>query len=373
MAKNSDDQVWLFLQDYHFIKWVNEPDRETIAYWENWLNQNREQEESLFKARQIIRDLVRAETPVEADPLSAVIWHSVKKDIERQAPVIQLPAPPARQKSSGSGSWYRLAAAMTGLLLLGAGIYYYRHTPTVNPPEQRITSVLANDNLQRTNQTHGNQVLYLVDGSKVILKPGSSIKHAVFLQKDKREIYLEGNAFFEVAKDPARPFYVYTKDIVMRVLGTSFNVTTDTHNGDVTVVVRTGKVSVYKKTSHPVGQLILTSNQKVLYKAQTSDLISSGLSSSETRSNLIPVSPAFDFNFEERPVGEIFNTLVNAYGIPIHYDGNGLSKCVVTTSLGEEEFEEKLKIICAAIGATYRIKNNGVFIEGGSCSSQQNP
>jgi ferric-dicitrate binding protein FerR (iron transport regulator) len=371
MANNSDDQVWLFLQDDRFIKWVNEPDRETIAYWDNWLKQNREQEESLLKARQIIRDLAQAEKPADADHLSAVIWQSVKKDIERQAPVIHLPTPPARERPSGSRSWVRIAAAaMTGLVLLGSGIYYYRRAPAGKVPEQRITSILANDNLERTNETGGNQVLYLVDGSKVILKPGSTIKHAVFLQKDKREIYLEGNAFFEVAKDPARPFYVYTKDIVMRVLGTSFNVTTDTHNGDVTVVVRTGKVSVYKKTSQPTGQLILTSNQKALYKTQTSDLIPSGLSSAETRSNLIPVSPAFDFNFEERPVGEIFNTLVNAYGIPIHYDGNSLSKCVITTSLGEEEFEEKLKIICAAIGATYKIRNNGVFIEGGSCSGQ---
>ncbi|MDR3716103.1 MAG: FecR domain-containing protein [Puia sp.] len=368
MTKNSDDQVWSFLQDDRFIKWVNEPDRETIAYWEDWLEQHREQQEALFKARQIVRDLARAETPADADQLSVSIWNSVKKDIDRQAPVI----PMHIGTDIGTRSLrirYGMVAAVTGLLLLGAGLFYYRKPASVKLAAQHITNILVNEDLKRTNQTAGNQSLYLVDGSKVILKPGSSIRHAVFLQKDKREIYLEGDAFFEVAKDPARPFYVYTKDIVMRVLGTSFNVTTDTHNGDVTVVVRTGKVSVYKKAARLASQLILTSNQKVLYKALTNDLICSRLNSIETRSNLIPVSPAFDFNFEEAPVGKIFNTLENAYGIPVHFDGKSLSKCVVTTSLGEEEFEEKLKVICAAIGATYKIDGNGVLIEGGSCSN----
>jgi transmembrane sensor len=367
MTGNSDDHVWLFLQDDRFIKWVNAPDPDTIVYWEDWLKENRDQQEALFKARQIVLDLARAERPPDADDLSTAIWHSIQKDIERQTPVIPLskafaPVRPSRSR-------YLAAAAITGLLLLGTGIYYY-HSFTAKTSGQRISNVLVNDDLKRSNQTTVNQVLYLTDGSKVILEPGSSIRHGLFFQKDKREIYLEGNAFFEVAKDPARPFYVYTKDIVMQVLGTSFNVCTNTHNGDVTVVIRTGKVSVYKKAGEPTGQLILTSNQKVLYRARTSDLVSSPLSAVETRSNPVPVSPVFDFNFEERPVGEIFNALTSAYGIPIHYDGGSLSKCVITTSLREEQFEEKLKVICAAIGATYKIENNGVFINGGSCSGQ---
>jgi len=372
MSGNFDHQVWLLLQNDRFIKWVNSPDRNTTVYWNDWMKQHPDQQDIIFKARQIVLDLARAQTPPDADDLAALIWNSIQKDIDitegidiQAKSLMQVTFAPTRP----SRYRYLAAAAVTGLLLLGVGIYYH-HISSTKLPARSIAGTSVNQELKRTNQTAGTQVLYLMDGSKVILEPGSSIRQTLFFQKDKREIYLEGNAFFDVTRDPARPFYVYTKDIVMQVLGTSFKVCTDNHNGDVTVVIKTGKVSVYKKSGKPAGQLILTSNEKVIYRARTSDLVSATLSAIETLSNQPPVSHAFDFNFEERPVGEIFDVLISAYGVPIYYEKKSLSKCLITTSLGEVPFEEKLKVICAAIGATYQIKDNGVFITGGSCNSQ---
>ncbi|MDP4251687.1 MAG: DUF4974 domain-containing protein, partial [Bacteroidota bacterium] len=84
-------------------------------------------------------------------------------------------------------------------------------------------------------------------------------------------------------------------------------------------------------------------------------------------SNINPEAKAISFNFDETPVAEIFATLEEGYGIKINYDENVFSKCIVTTSLNEESYEEKLKIICAAVNADYKIVNNEVFIEGGGC------
>lgn len=383
--KNLDNEVWELLQDDQFIKWVHSPDAGSIAYWEEWMKQYPDKVTTLFKAREIARDLAYMEKPDGAEQLSATIWTGVLGQLgEETHRKISGKAIHGEEERAGARSgeaitlevktvrnrrtWYAIAACLAGLLLIGAVFFRYRsaNRPAAVIGAQQVASLLGKEGLQRTNRTTGNQEVYLVDGSRIVLQPGSSIRHAAFLQKDRREVYLEGNAFFEVAKDADRPFYVYTNDLVVRVLGTSFNVATDQDNGDVTVLVRTGKVSVSKKISARQ-ELVLEPYQQALYKVATRDLIQSAPVRPKGASAIIPVAPAIPFNFEEAPVVEIFKTLEKAYGIPMHYDDKTFSACVVTTFLTNETFEEKLKIICAAIGAAYRIDDTGVVIEGKPC------
>jgi transmembrane sensor len=363
-----DTRVWELMQDERFIKWVHSSDEDAMAYWEKWMEEHPEEVTTLFKAREMARDLTSAQAPEGAEKLSAYIWTGVQERLDsatagkEPAPVRTLPA--ARKRLA----WYWAAACLVGLAGIGAMIFFRTSASRVAPvAAQHVASRIMQQDLERTNGTTLNQQVYLVDGTRITLQPGAGIRHSIFLQKDKREVYLEGNAFFEIAKDADRPFYVYTKDLVVRVLGTSFKVTTDKENGDVSVTVETGKVSVFKKAGALEQQLILESKQQALYKAKTRDLVESPADKKEPIVDMMPAAPAIPFNFEETPVKEIFNKLENAYGIPLHFDEKTFSSCAVTTSLADETFEEKLKIICEAIGATYRIDNQGVWIEGHPC------
>jgi len=366
-VKNIESRVWEFLQDDRFIKWVHSPDEETIAYWEKWMATHPEEVSSLFKAREIASDLAYTETPAGADLLSESIWTGVQGTLEESgwssspAPVRFLSASRKRR------AWYWAAACLLALAGIGAWLLYSRPAVPAAPFTQQVASRLVQQDLERTNGTKSNQQVCLVDGSRITLQPGAGIRHAIFLQKDKREVYLEGNAFFEIAKDADRPFYVYTKDLVVRVLGTSFKVITNKENGDVAVLVETGKVSVFKKTNPGREPLILEPNQQALYKAQTRDLIGSAADKKELAIDMRPIAPAIPFSFEEIPVVEIFKKLESAYGIPLHFDEKTFSACAITTSLADETFEEKLTIICEAIGAKYKIDKQGVWIEGHSC------
>jgi ferric-dicitrate binding protein FerR (iron transport regulator) len=322
------------------------------------------------RAREIVRDLAFIEKPADAESLATEIWAGLESGINATTPHgAHLPqgriVPLSKRRLRPRWPYWTAAACLSGLIITAAILKYL---PAHNrPASQQVATLILDQDLQRTNQTSTDREILLVDGSKVILKPGARIRHAAFLQNDKREVYLEGNAFFEIAKDANRPFYVYTKDLVVHVLGTSFNVTTNKDNGDVTVLVQSGKVAVSKKIDPERQQLILVSNQKVMYKEQTHDLVRTN----ETPETILPSEPtaaaSIPFNFEEAPVVEIFQTLENAYGIPLHYDPKNFSACIVTTSLSDETFEEKLKIICVAIGATYKIEGNEVFIDGKPC------
>jgi transmembrane sensor len=366
-VKNSDTRILGYLQGERFLKWAHSPDEDTIAYWEEWMSVHPEEVNSLFKAREIARDLAYIETPADGPLLSETIWTGVQNALEepgREEPatIHVLTAPRKRL------AWYWAAACLIGLAGIGAGVAYFRPSAgKATPVTQQVASRLVHQDLERTNGTKSNQQVYLVDGSRITLQPGSGIRHAIFLQKDKREVYLEGNAFFEIARDGGRPFYVYTKDLVVRVLGTSFKVITNKENGDVSVLVETGKVSVSKKTNPTHQQLILEPNQQALYKAQTRNLIETPAVQKDLAVDMRSAAPAIPFSFDETPVGEIFKKLENAYGIPLHYDEKTFSACAITTSLADETFEEKLKIICEAIGAAYRIDQQGVWIEGHPC------
>ena len=89
----------------------------------------------------------------------------------------------------------------------------------------------------------------------------------------KREVHLEGEAFFEVAHDTLRPFFVYTGNITTKVLGTSFTVSA--RENVVFVEVKTGRVSVTQTTQKSASprhtlteEIILTPNQKAVYNGQ---------------------------------------------------------------------------------------------------------
>jgi len=85
----------------------------------------------------------------------------------------------------------------------------------------------------------------LQDGTVVMLNSGSTLSYpASFSGKDKREVYLQGEAFFEVAKNPERPFFVKTNTIYTQVYGTVFNVSAYAEDGVAEVVLVEGSVGV---------------------------------------------------------------------------------------------------------------------------------
>lgn len=361
--ENFDEPIFSFFENDEFIKWATNPDAASNTYWSAWIQKNPHRADDLSKAKQIAKDLAKAQKPLNAEKLSKDIWKNIHATIE--VPKNVIPIAPYRSKRKN----YFIAASVAGLLMAASSLYFLLNTNKNGGTlaSQPIASVVVNNDLQHINSSAQSRVVYLVDGSKVTLQPGSSIKHAVFLQKDKREIYLDGDAFFEVAKDPNRPFYVYAHDIVLRVLGTSFNVKTNKSTGNITVVVRTGKVSVYKKSNITQAQFILTPNEGIRYSAQTQSILKSEGDDDFLTSNSKPEAAGVSFNFEEMPVAKIFNTLEEAYGIKINYDEKIFSKCIINTSLNDETFDEKLKIICEAVNANYRIENNEVFVEGKAC------
>lgn len=125
-----------------------------------------------------------------------------------------------------------ISAACAVLLLLVGGYQSFLH---LTPSQQEMIAT-------RTFQ-QDIRILHLPDGTRVWVNQNTEIEYPVHFAENERKIILKGEAFFEVARDPSRPFIITSGGIKTTVLGTSFNV--KAYEDETTEVrVRTGKVKV---------------------------------------------------------------------------------------------------------------------------------
>ena len=304
-------------------------------------------------------------TAAEFDVLEGEIWAG----IQQQGSITQelQPAPVRRLRP------WRYAVAAAVVLAVVAGLYFLYPSPA--PGGISYEQVRTEQGLQeRVNQTTGVQTVRLEDGSTVRLQPGARIAFPARFTADRREVYLEGEAFFDVQRHPGRPFFVYNGRLVTQVLGTSFDVKVDRHTGEVTVSVSSGRVAVYEhgekgtrgKKSNGV---IVTPNQKVVYKID-SRLFETALVD-EPQPIAVPRRDSVaapSFAFEEAPLSAVLEAMEHVYGIEVMAENEKLYDCSFTGDLTRQPLYTKLEIICQSIGAAYEIKGTRILVKGRGCT-----
>lgn len=270
----------------------------------------------------------------------------------------------------------RRAAIITIPLLVLAGFFLQRdEISTLITPTFKDAFQSGVFEKRVYNEGRIPRQLTLADGSEVILQPESEILVSIRddFNKSSREVRLKGEAFFSVKRDPEKPFIVYTNEVVTKVLGTSFNIRAYERDPEITVAVKTGKVSVYAGKGSRSGQkqqsqsreVILTPNQQLVYHREREVAVKQLVEKPEI---ILPDSNLFRMQFENADVSEIFQVLEENYGIHIRYDKVLLNNCKLTTSMSDEGLYERIEVICKAIGASYSIDDDAVItIKSNGC------
>lgn len=216
------------------------------------------------------------------------------------------------------------------------------------------------------------QLVTLPDRSTVSLQPRSELTFHDGMTEEERVVFLDGEAFFEIERDASRPFVVYTKNLATKVLGTSFNVKAFQGEKNVTVEVKTGKVSVYAYRDEQADlsktdAVILTPNQKVVYDKEENRLSRMIVAKPQA---IVAPEELKRMRFEAAPVNEIFQAIEKVYGVDLVYDEDSIASCTLTTSISDGDLFNRMDIICYAIGAHYEVRGDKVFIRNASCNSQ---
>jgi transmembrane sensor len=358
-----------FALDDYFIRWVSCTELKTETFWQDWLETYPFKRQDVETARQLV--LLGQQLPSPEINESEI--KAMKESVFNRIDVIE------RQflvrKSVFWKRYLPVAASIAAaVMVLGWAWSKKRSEPKTVYVSHVKEAAEKYDLVEVENRSKEARLINLPDGSSVILKKGSKLAYPNYFKKEIREIYLTGEAFFEISKDPRRPFYVYANEIVTKVLGTSFTIKAYPEDREIMVSVKTGKVSVYKSatseaeqqlTSTELGGIVLVPNQSVVFEKENASLVKKVLE--------IPVEAIateihqMSFEYDETPVDEIFRQLAEAYKITIVYDKSVIGKCPVTASLTDEPLYEKLSLVCRAVRAHYEIMNGEIIISGKGC------
>lgn len=271
-----------------------------------------------------------------------------------------------RLKKLFPGYSMRIAASV---LVLIVSCFLFINYPTDNNKTATTTKEASLSWKDISNTTQLTQAVVLPDGSKVALEPESKLKFSSVFNRTKREVYLEGEAFFEVTHNANVPFLVYANEVTAKVLGTSFTIKAIKHEPEITVVVKTGKVSVStnrekEKKSFAAKEIILTPNQQIVYDKQEKEISKMFV---KTPQVIISEEEVRRMRFAEAPVTEIFKALEKMYGVDIEFDEDLFSSCRLTTVISNDDLYSRLNIICNVIGTRYTLQEDRIVIDGSGC------
>jgi hypothetical protein len=285
---------------------------------------------------------------------------------------------PIQKKHSYRRVWF--AAASVLVICLSTAVFFLsKQKPAAElvAVKEDVKGVMF---INKENDGQKAERFQLEDGSFITLKPGSSVKYPEHFSADKRDVYLSGEAFFEIEKNAGKPFFVYNRNLVTHVLGTSFNIKTDENNKKIEVSVVTGKVEVYERDENAddIKQrknkgLIITPNQKVIYgeenKTFDATLVDVPLPIALYKDSIqaSPEKVPTAFIYESARFESILKALQATYGVNIEVEDENINNCLFTGDITDQNLYKKLDILCQSLNNTYEVKGTSILIRGKGC------
>lgn len=346
-----------FLQDPYFLESMKMPSDESVAFWEQAKQTIRNQEdfEDACKYIKKLDDEVARKALTKEE--IALLWNQIADDTFAHVPV--------RKTLSRPWKFIRIAASVAIVFLIAYWIYdqekpendnilsfalqtahtvpatddeaililsdkkqvrmkedeatvtYSNRDKVITVQKEKEEEVISQEETSVYNQLvtpKGKRSnLILADGSKVWLNSGTQVIYPKEFRKDKREIFVNGEIYIEVTPDKERPFYVKTKDLDVRVLGTKFNVMSYPDESLERVVLVSGSVAVDNR-SQENEEVALSPNQ--MYEINNREAL---VSQVDARNFISWIHGLYIYN--DKPLGEILKGLSKYYGIQIEFTG----------------------------------------------------
>jgi len=351
-----------FANDSFFISWVKDPDEESDWFWTSFVEENPACKPEIEKARELISSF-RFPQQYLAEEEFKGMRNQILMALRAQKEEIRDKGVSRPFHFRGvSRQWVRVAAAITVVCLFVAGIFAYMpysadHLNSLPDAEPGME--------KRINPSGQKSVLFLTDGSKVWLNAASKIKYPKeFLDSDTREVYLEGEAFFDVAHDPEKPFIVHTSGLKIKVLGTSFNVKSYSDEKTIETTLLKGKVRIEQtdRNGNRIGDVELKPNQTAIFHRESKiikvrEVVGENTASWKTEKLV----------FDEKPMDDVIVQLERWYNVKVHVEGKGKLGCKLTANIEGESLRDVLDLIEASHAIHYRIEGTNVYIEGKLC------
>jgi transmembrane sensor len=285
---------------------------------------------NLFDSEPGIEELLNAKQKEELQSqMQKNIWQSIKYYEQQKKKIKPL-----------SYRWYiKISAAALAFFIMATGIIY-----SVSESSKQKSSLKKVEQMELADEGLFN----LPDGSTVTLDTGSTLKYpSSFDGLAKREVYLKGQAYFDIKHNPGKPFIVHTAKLKTTVLGTAFKITAWPVDENILVAVSRGKVEVADQHKS-FG--VIKPNEQLIYNKLKTDVIQKA----EHSDNYLPPWKEQDLVLKNVTVAEAAKLLEERYNIKITCNHKSFhTKRFSTTFVKGETLEQVLLSICEFNNAVY--------------------
>lgn len=375
-----------FILDERFVCWVLRPDNESDLFWKSFLTDYPEKASQINDAILIIQSLRPIEPEISEQKLDLVyqkIAAPKKLAPERHIRWMKYAAAIALIAATGALAWFSLqtnnsfpveaenSPRLKGKIILSSGVTREFEAEKTIITQTSSGSLTINDdtiatsrNNEKKKDTALNQIIIpygkqseitLADGTHIWLNSGSQLSYPSDFKANSREVYLSGEAFFDVAHDASKPFYVVTRDFRIKVLGTKFNVSCYSDDRTIQTVLLEGMVSAGKNKLFAKSVELLPGERMVYDKTEdrfSKDNVDVQLYASWMNGYLI---------FENEPIHKVIKKLERYYNQKI---APGKVPETITFS-GKLDLKGNLNDVLENISYASSVKiteENGVFI-----------
>ena len=267
---------------------------------------------------------------------------------ENTVSVIEIHSP------KNSRLWLRnIAAAAIAIIALSACFYFFRIYSPGHPVSARLTE------LKTKNGSIAK--IRLADGTLVTLNALSTLTYPKNFTGKTREVFLNGEAFFDVAKDHSHPFIVHTNQSDIQVLGTAFDIKSYKNDPQFEATLFRGSIQATLK-DNPTIKVILKPTDKLLIQHTSYSL------TKETYfddSNTLNIETAWMNNklvFKNEPFEQLANSLERKYGNNIIFKNDLLKSIKFTGEFEKEDINQILLSLQIVTRFNYKISGNSIYI-----------
>ena len=265
------------------------------------------------------------------------MWNHLQQKLGQ--PVVLIP-----KKNRWKPILYKVAATILLPICLGLGTYFF--IGQLNKPSLEPFLV---------NVDYGQKAdLTLPDGTKVWLNSATQLSYNSAYNKDDRKVHLDGEAYFEVAKNKAKRFIVCCNDLEVEALGTAFNVKGYSNDASVITSLVEGSVRI----SNGVESDVLKPGERLEYQKNSRSFVKSEIPDMREvdfwRKNMLV--------FHATTLGEIATTVERMYGVKVVFDAENLKNVLFTGTIRNNSLSNVFYIISLTYPLSYKLEGDTVRI-----------
>jgi len=384
------ERISQFLENQQFIDWVFNPAQDLDLQWKMFQENHPEEKENLLLARKVLQKFKTTDKQLP-EREKVILFSKILAEIEEEQH--------SSAKMRRLFTFVRYAAVAILFFSIGALLFYQRNfadpdlflqntgdnallsrTTLVRAGGETIeladnksvfkyktedNKLVINDSIRlqrniRPDRKNMNQLnvpfgktstVILADGTKVFLNAGSRLVYPEIFSGEKREVFLSGEAFFEVQKDSRHPFIVATTDINVEVKGTKFNLSAYSSDPAYETVLTEGKVRIRQNHAGIFSQVTdLAPNQIASYNR----------SLGETEVKAVDVENYISwkdgiFKFESSELSQVVRKLERYYNVRVHFSGPAVKNLKIS---GKLELIDNCNPVFDILASTASVKIN---------------